>query len=90
MRGMLRRWWPFVCSRLSYEFGNGLRMKFWRDLWCNDTLFCIASLPYLLWLTPRKHVQVIIGVGLRKERVETPLSPNSLVTRRWRMQIGCC
>ena len=49
----IRRWSPLVSSRLSFVVGNGMRVKFWKNSWCQDTPLCIAF-PTLFVLTDSK------------------------------------
>ena len=34
----LRRWSVLVSNHLSFVVGDGMRIKFWKDSWCGDTL----------------------------------------------------
>ena len=38
----IRRKWHVVSNRLSFVVGNGQRVRFWKDKWCEDSLFFVA------------------------------------------------
>ena len=38
----MKREWHVVSSRLSFVVGNGQRVRFWKDKWCEDSLFFVA------------------------------------------------
>ena len=40
----IRREWHVVSSRLSFVVGNGQRVKFWKDRWCEDSPLCVSFL----------------------------------------------
>ena len=44
-------------SRISFLVGNGRRVRFWRDRWCEDSPLCV-SFPSLFALTDDKDAWV--------------------------------
>ena len=53
----IQRWRPLVNNKLSFVVGNGLRLKFWRDVWCRNTPLC-ESYPSLFALASSKDAWV--------------------------------
>ena len=35
----IRKDWEIICSRSRFIVGNGRKVKFWKDLWCEDQAF---------------------------------------------------
>ncbi|KAL6326293.1 hypothetical protein AAG906_004790 [Vitis piasezkii] len=53
----LRNDWDIVRSRLFFVVGNEQRVKFWKDIWYGDELFCV-SFPSLFVLAVFKDAWV--------------------------------
>ena len=53
----IRREWHVVSSRLSFVVGNGQRLKFWKDRWCEDSPLHV-SFPTLFALVVFKDAWV--------------------------------
>ena len=49
--------WPCVSSNLSFEVGNGQRIKFWKDAWMENTPLQ-AAIPLLFALAASKEAWV--------------------------------
>lgn len=33
----IRQGWPMFLHYIQYEVGDGLRVKFWQDVWCGES-----------------------------------------------------
>ena len=55
--GEIRRWWPLFNRNLSFLDGNGHRVKFWKVVWCGETLLC-ESFPSLFAIDESKEAWV--------------------------------
>ena len=53
----LRKDWDVVRSRLFFVVGNGQRVKFWKDFWCENEPLCV-SFPSLFALVVFKDAWV--------------------------------
>ena len=82
----IQRWWLLVSNRLSFEIGNGHRVKFCSNIWCKATPLCDPSFPPLLWQIRRRGACESVRVALRREKVGTPYSLDLLTIAKQRMQ----
>ncbi|RVX06663.1 hypothetical protein CK203_029560 [Vitis vinifera] len=53
----IRMDWELVGTRISFNVGNGRRVRFWRDRWCGDSPLC-ESFPSLFALSTEKEAWV--------------------------------
>ena len=53
----IRKEWHLVSSRFFFMVGNGQRVRFWKDKWCEASPFC-DSFPSLFALALSKDVWV--------------------------------
>ena len=51
----IRKLWHLISSSLSFAVGNGQRVSFWRDKWCEDKPLC-DSFPSLFALAVSKDL----------------------------------
>ena len=53
----IRKGWDAFKSKISYDLGHGRRVRFWKDIWCGDTLLSI-SFPSLFAIATSKEAWV--------------------------------
>ncbi|RVX01530.1 hypothetical protein CK203_017500 [Vitis vinifera] len=53
----IKRVWDVICDNMVYSVGNGRRVRFWKDKWCEDDLLCI-SFPFLFAISLAKEAWV--------------------------------
>ena len=53
----IRKDWESIRSRSHFIVGNGRKVKFWKDLWCEDQTLK-DDFPNLFWLAVNKDVWV--------------------------------
>ena len=49
------REWDTTVSQTVYSLGNGRRLRFWKDVWCEDEVLCL-SFPSQFSLAANKDV----------------------------------
>ena len=54
---VIRKWGYFISNKMSFVVGNGQRVKFWKDKWCDDTPLCHSS-PSLIAISSSKEAWV--------------------------------
>lgn len=54
---VLRKEYELLSSRISFLVGNSRKVRFWKDEWCGDDLFCVVF-PSLFVLAISKEVWV--------------------------------
>ena len=53
----IRKGWDAFKSKISYDLGNGRRIRFWKHIWCGDTPLR-TSLPSLFIIATSKDACV--------------------------------
>jgi hypothetical protein len=53
----IRKWWDTFSGFVRFEVGDGLRTKFWHDLWCENTVLKVAF-PVLFGIACAKDALV--------------------------------
>ncbi|RVW62021.1 hypothetical protein CK203_062421 [Vitis vinifera] len=85
----IRKDWEIIHSRSCFIVGNGRKVKFWKDLWCEDQALKDAF-PNLFRLAVNKD-QWYVMLGRRKERWVAGIlcSQEALMIRKWKRWRAC-
>ena len=67
----IEKQWDFSNTKISFETGNGNRVKFWKDGQCSEEPLC-ETFPSLFALSDSKEAwELIFGSNVGKEKIGT-------------------
>ena len=86
----IRKDWEIIRSRSRFIVGNGRKVKFWKDLWCEDQALKDAfPKTYLDWRSIRTNGYVMLGKRNERWVVGILCSQEALMIGKWKRWRAC-
>ena len=85
----IRKDWESIRSRSHFIVKNGRKVKFWKDLWCEDQTLKMFSLICSDWRSTRMSGCLMLGRKVERWVVRILCFQDTLTIEKWKRWRVC-